>query len=62
MVLGWSAFGGPAAHIGVFQKVFVEAKNWMSLTVFNELLSLGQARSISHWSPYDGVRVVNADP
>jgi hypothetical protein len=21
-----------------------------------------QARSSSHWSPYDGVRVVNADP
>ena len=22
----------------------------------------GEVRSISHWSPYDGVRVVNADP
>ena len=27
-----------------------------------ELLRQTQARSISHWSPYDRVRVVNADP
>ena len=40
--MGWTAFGGPAAHIGIFQKAFVEGKRWMSLTVFNELLSLGQ--------------------
>jgi hypothetical protein len=40
--MGWTAFGGPAAHIGIFQKNFVEAKKWMSMTVFNELLSLGQ--------------------
>jgi hypothetical protein len=25
-------------------------------------LNNAQARSISHWSPYDPVRVVNADP
>jgi len=27
-----------------------------------ELLRQTQARSISHWSPYDRVGVVNADP
>jgi len=42
VLMGWTAFGGPAAHIGIFQKSFVEAKGWMSMTVFNELLSLGQ--------------------
>ncbi|ACO69863.1 chromate ion transporter family, partial [Micromonas commoda] len=42
VLMGWTAFGGPAAHIGIFEKVFVEAKRWMSPTVFNELLSLGQ--------------------
>ena len=87
VLMGWTAFGGPAAHIGIFQKAFVEVrarrasrppshpynlspsraspstvppfapsprsppsptlsssqgKRWMSTTVFNELLSLGQ--------------------
>ena len=42
MLLGWTAFGGPAAHIGIFQKEFVQTKRWMSNVVFNELLSLGQ--------------------
>ena len=42
VLMGWTAFGGPAAHIGIFQKAFVEGKRWMSVTVFNELLSLGQ--------------------
>lgn len=34
--------GGPAAHIAVFQKLFVENLKWMSMTVFTELLALGQ--------------------
>jgi len=42
VLLGWTAFGGPAAHIGIFQKEFVQTKRWMSNVVFNELLSLGQ--------------------
>ena len=29
VLMGWTAFGGPAAHIGIFEKVFVEAKRWM---------------------------------
>ena len=24
VLMGWTAFGGPAAHIGIFQKAFVE--------------------------------------
>lgn len=24
--MGWTAFGGPAAHIGIFQKAFVEVR------------------------------------
>jgi chromate transporter len=42
VLMGWTAFGGPAAHIGIFQKVFVDGKKWISQTIFAELLSLGQ--------------------
>ena len=28
-VLGWTAFGGPAAHLGMFEKTFVEKLKWM---------------------------------
>lgn len=42
VLMGWTAFGGPAAHIGIFQKVFVDGKRWISSTIFAELLSLGQ--------------------
>ena len=42
ILMGWTAFGGPAAHIGIFQKVFVNGKKWISSTIFAELLSLGQ--------------------
>lgn len=41
-VLGWTAFGGPAAHIATFEQVFVERKNWLSSNVFTEFLALGQ--------------------
>ncbi|GAQ86165.1 chromate transporter [Klebsormidium nitens] len=40
-ILGWTAFGGPAAHIGQFHKAFVERMKWMSDGVFVELLALG---------------------
>eukprot|EP00386_Alphamonas_edax_P008476 GDKI01027769.1.p1 GENE.GDKI01027769.1~~GDKI01027769.1.p1 ORF type:complete len:466 (-),score=96.26 GDKI01027769.1:17-1387(-) len=39
--IGWYAFGGPAAHIGIFQKEFVERKKWVSDKLFAELLGLG---------------------
>ncbi|GLI64225.1 hypothetical protein VaNZ11_007423 [Volvox africanus] len=41
-VMGYIGFGGPAAHIGLFQRYFVERYKWMSLGVFTELFALGQ--------------------
>ncbi|GLC61310.1 hypothetical protein PLESTB_001742100 [Pleodorina starrii] len=41
-LMGYIGFGGPAAHIGLFQRYFVERYKWMSLQVFTELFSLGQ--------------------
>ncbi|KAL0039433.1 hypothetical protein WJX79_008119 [Trebouxia sp. C0005] len=40
--MGWSAFGGPSAHIGLFQKVLVENLQWLTPTLFLELLALCQ--------------------
>ena len=43
-LMGWTAFGGPAAHVGLFNKTFVRdaSRPWMSQGVFSELLALGQ--------------------
>ena len=41
-VMGWTAFGGPAAHIAVFEKVFVQDRRWLTSGVFTEFLALGQ--------------------
>jgi chromate transporter len=41
--LGFLAFGGPQAHIGMFLKTFVEDKKWLDKDRFMELMSLGQA-------------------
>lgn len=40
--LGWSAFGGPAASVGLFQKTFVERRGWISNEVFTELFAVCQ--------------------
>lgn len=42
VLMGWTAFGGPAAHVGLFQKVFVERLHWMSAEVFTELFAVCQ--------------------
>lgn len=42
VLMGWVAFGGPAAHIGLFEKTFVEKMQWMSASVFAELLAICQ--------------------
>jgi chromate transporter len=37
-----AAFGGPAAHVALFQKDIVEKERWMTPEMFTELLALGQ--------------------
>jgi len=40
-ILGYIGFGGPAAHIGLFQKRVVNGLRWMSEGLFLELFALG---------------------
>ncbi len=40
--LGLTSFGGPVAHLGFFQKEYVEKRKWISESVFHELLALCQ--------------------
>ncbi|NQZ20924.1 MAG: chromate efflux transporter [Colwellia sp.] len=42
LFLGCISFGGPAAHIGYFQKTFVGKLNWLDQTSFANLISLSQ--------------------
>ena len=39
-LLGWTAFGGPAAHMGYFNTYFVEQFRWLDSEVYAELISL----------------------
>ena len=43
-LLGWTAFGGPAAHVALFNETFVKRspRPWMTSGTFAELLALGQ--------------------
>lgn len=40
--LGWTAFGGPAAHIATFEQTFVQRLEWIPYVVFTEFMALGQ--------------------
>ncbi|KDE38833.1 Chromate transport protein ChrA [Nitrincola lacisaponensis] len=40
--LGLTAFGGPVAHLGYFQAVFVEQKRWLTPQAYAELVALCQ--------------------
>ncbi|CAI7903866.1 unnamed protein product, partial [Closterium sp. NIES-53] len=40
--LGWTSFGGAAAHIAMYHKQFVELRGWMTEDMFAELLALTQ--------------------
>lgn len=40
--LGCSSFGGPIAHIGFFQKEFIQKRNWFSEEQFANQVSLCQ--------------------
>lgn len=42
VLLGWTAFGGPAAHVAQFKKVFVDSVHWMTEGMFVELFALCQ--------------------
>jgi chromate transporter len=39
---GFTAFGGPIAHIGYFRREFVERRGWVSEGAFADLLALAQ--------------------
>ncbi|KAG0610833.1 hypothetical protein M758_7G095400 [Ceratodon purpureus] len=41
-LLGWVAFGGPAAHIALFQKRLIERLRWLSTPVYLEIFALCQ--------------------
>ncbi|CEM39786.1 unnamed protein product [Vitrella brassicaformis CCMP3155] len=41
-LLGFVAFGGPIAHLGMFEREFVERRGWLSMEVFTEMIALGQ--------------------
>ncbi|MDN8595874.1 chromate efflux transporter [Corynebacterium tuberculostearicum] len=40
--LGWTAFGGPAAHIGYFRTEFVERRRWVSDATYGDLVAMSQ--------------------
>ncbi len=42
LFLGCISFGGPAAHIGYFQKTFVSKLKWLDQTSYANLISLSQ--------------------
>ncbi|MFT6153153.1 MAG: chromate transporter [Bermanella sp.] len=42
LALGFTSFGGPAAHLGYFRTVFVEQKKWLSESEYSQLIALSQ--------------------
>ena len=42
LALGFVSFGGPAAHIGYFQKTFVQQLKWIDEASYAKLISLSQ--------------------
>ncbi|TCM65807.1 chromate transporter [Acinetobacter calcoaceticus] len=40
--LGFTSFGGPAAHFVYFHQCFVEKKSWISATQFSQIMALSQ--------------------
>lgn len=42
LLLGLTSFGGPAAHLGYFQKNFVQDKKWIDQDGFSRLVALSQ--------------------
>ncbi|WP_041435427.1 chromate transporter [Thiomicrospira cyclica] len=53
-LLGWQAFGGPPAHIALFQRTFVNQQAWLSDQQFGHYLLISQilpgpARPAHNW-------------
>jgi chromate transporter len=42
LVLGLTSFGGPIAHLGYFQREYVERRRWLSDATFADLVALTQ--------------------
>ena len=42
LLLGFTSFGGPAAHIGYFRRAFVEERQWLDDAHFARLVALSQ--------------------
>jgi chromate transporter len=42
LVQGFTAFGGPVAHVGYFRRAFVERRAWLSEEAFADLLAMSQ--------------------
>lgn len=42
LLLGCTSFGGPAAHLGYFQKTFVEERRWIDSEAYARLIALSQ--------------------
>lgn len=42
LLLGCISFGGPTAHIGYFQRTFVQKLGWLTNDAFAKLISLSQ--------------------
>ena len=40
--LGWTAFGGPAAHLGYFRTEFVSHRGWLSDSSYADLVAMSQ--------------------
>lgn len=41
--IGYITFGGPAAHVAIYQEAFVHKRNWVNEAQFSELFALGQS-------------------
>ena len=40
--LGWTAFCGPAAHLGYFRTEFVSRRKWLSDSTYADLVAMSQ--------------------
>ncbi|BFM49683.1 chromate efflux transporter [Marinomonas sp. THO17] len=41
-LLGWTSFGGPAAHLGYFNQTFVQQKQWVTASQYAQWVALSQ--------------------